>query len=201
MKSEVTLALEREIWDFTHKQSTFGCFEVTIGWFGNQRVDFMTYNTNNEFRCYEIKTSKSDFFSKSKTTFVGHYNYFVLTAELFNEVKGEIKKGVGIYVGGRGLIKKARRQELIVDRNVLMSSMIRSLCREFAKQMDSGNPTKIEIYNREIAQHKRMAEFYRKDCLHMEEAVRKRFGRDWRNAMEIYNESGRKDVYRDCQEE
>jgi len=197
MKSEVTLALEREIWDFTHKQSTFGCFEVTIGWFGNQRVDFMTYNTNNEFRCYEIKISKSDFYSKSQTTFVGHYNYFVLTAELFDEVKGEIKNGVGIYVGGRGLVKKARRQELKVDRYVLMSSMIRSLCREFTKQMDSGNPTKIEIYNREIAQHKRMAESYRKDCLYMEEAVRKRFGHSWYDAPEIYNESGRMRVCED----
>jgi hypothetical protein len=35
-KTEQTLALEREIRKATVKQGVFGCFEVTIGWFGNE---------------------------------------------------------------------------------------------------------------------------------------------------------------------
>ena len=29
-KTDLTLELEREIWDATHKQGVFGCFEVTM---------------------------------------------------------------------------------------------------------------------------------------------------------------------------
>ena len=73
-KSDLTLKLEREIWEATRKQGVFGCFEVTIGWFGDQRVDYITYDTNGIWRCFEIKVSKSDFYSKSKKSFIGHFN-------------------------------------------------------------------------------------------------------------------------------
>lgn len=33
-KTEVTIELEKAIYSETRKQGTFGCFEVTIGWFG-----------------------------------------------------------------------------------------------------------------------------------------------------------------------
>lgn len=44
-KTEVTKQLEDAIYKETSKQGTFGCFEVTIGWYGDERVDYMTYNT------------------------------------------------------------------------------------------------------------------------------------------------------------
>ena len=34
MKTEDTKRLEMAIWNATNKQGVFGCFEVTIGWFG-----------------------------------------------------------------------------------------------------------------------------------------------------------------------
>ncbi len=82
-KTELTLTLEREIWRATNKQGVFGCFEVTIGWFGNERVDYLTYDTKGTWRCYEIKISKTDFRSKAKNTFIGHYNYYVMPQELY----------------------------------------------------------------------------------------------------------------------
>ena len=78
-KTEETLQLEKSIFRATKKTGVFGCFEVTIGFFGRERVDYMTYDTKGIFRYYEIKTSVSDFRSKSKNTFCGHYNYYVLT--------------------------------------------------------------------------------------------------------------------------
>jgi len=45
-KTELTIQLERDIWSATVKQGVFGCFEVTIGWFGKERVDYITYDTN-----------------------------------------------------------------------------------------------------------------------------------------------------------
>ena len=45
----------------------------------------MTMDCKGFFRCYEIKTSKSDFKSKAKKSFVGDFNYFVLMQKLMNK--------------------------------------------------------------------------------------------------------------------
>lgn len=49
MKTDLTLKLEREIWLATVKQGVFGCYEVTIGQYGRERVDFMTMDTKGIF--------------------------------------------------------------------------------------------------------------------------------------------------------
>lgn len=135
-KSKETLALERQIWYATKKIGVFGCFEVTIGFRGRERVDYITYDTKGIWRCYEIKVSKSDFYSKAKLSFVGHYNYFVLTKELYEQVKHDIPAHVGVYVGG-SCVKKPKKQKLGATEKVLKDSMIRSLSREAEKQIRS----------------------------------------------------------------
>ena len=198
MKTELTLQLERNIWRATNKQGVFGCYEVTIGWFGHERVDYMTYDTKGVFRCYEIKVSKSDFHSPAAATFCGHYNYYVMPRALYEQVKDEIPADIGVYCecqrrDGTAYeaepcvsVKKAKRRELTVDANVLKDSIIRSLCRDVGKQVASGNPTLIEIYKRELAEERRMAEYYRKrlDSLqeqydHLYATVLKTYGEDW----------------------
>lgn len=131
-KTEETLRCEREIWRATRKISVFGCFEVTIGWLGSERVDYMTYDTKGIWRCYEIKTSVEDFRSMAKLTFVGHFNYFVMPQALFDKVKDEIPSHIGVYVG-RWCIKRPKKQVLRVDEQILKNSLIRSLYREAAK--------------------------------------------------------------------
>lgn len=154
MKTEKTIKLEWAIRRATRKTGVFGCYEVTIGFSGNERVDYMTYDTNGIFRCYEIKVTKSDFHSNAAKSFVGHYNYFVLTRELYEEVKAEIPAWVGVYIGDY-CIKKAKKQDLsdkeykmrrsIGGRSaevtyswteMLKDSMIRSLYRDSDKMID-----------------------------------------------------------------
>ena len=137
-KSKDTKKLEDQIYKSTNKQGTFGCFEVTIGWFGKERVDYMTFDTKGVWRCYEIKSSVSDFRSKSAKTFVGHLNYFVMTEELYEKVKDEIPPGIGVYIGGH-CKKKAKKRDLGEDENVLKASMIRSLAREAQKYYRTKN--------------------------------------------------------------
>ena len=84
MKTAETVALEKSIRRVTRKTGVFGCYEVTIGFCGRERVDYMTYDTKGVFRCYEIKVSKADFHSAAAKSFVGHYNYYVLTRELYS---------------------------------------------------------------------------------------------------------------------
>lgn len=141
-KSEETLKLEREIWNATRKMGIFGCFEVTIGWFGKERVDYMTYDTNHIFRCYEIKVSKADFHSNNHNTFVGHYNYYVMPLKLYDAVASEIPDHVGVYCDS-GCVKRAKRRDC-VDTNILKDSLLRCLYREAEKVIKSENPNIIE---------------------------------------------------------
>ena len=189
MKTEKTLAFERLIWNATHKQGVFGCFEVTIGWFGSERVDYMTYDTNGIFRCYEIKVTKADFHSKAANTFLGHYNYYVMPPELYGKVKDEIPPHIGVYTS-ESCAKKAKRQDLGADAQVLKDSLIRSLCREVTKQINSGNPTLIEIYKRELAEEKRLAEYYRKQLDGVRHEVLTRYGANWDAGPVIFDKYG-----------
>ncbi|MBO0473261.1 hypothetical protein JZO86_06045 [Enterococcus ureasiticus] len=93
-KTEKTKQIELALWREKNIQGTFGCFEVTIGWFGTEIVDFITYKTNGEFRCYEIKVSKADFKSNAKLSFHGDFNYYVMPIELYEELKNEARKDV-----------------------------------------------------------------------------------------------------------
>ena len=113
-KSELTKKLEKDIYFSIHKQGVFCCFEVTIGWYGKERVDMLSYDTKGIFRCFEIKSSVSDFYSKAKKTFLGHYNYFVLTKEVYDKVKEDIPSYVGVYINGV-CVKKAKKQSVDKD--------------------------------------------------------------------------------------
>lgn len=160
MKSELTLQLEREIWNATRKSGVFGCFEVTIGFFGVERVDYLTYDTKGTWRCYEIKASKSDFYSSAKKTFVGHYNYYVMPASLFEEVKDDIPEHIGVYAG-RKCVKKAKRQPLGVDEQVLKDSLIRSLHRVYEDYVLGKDPNVVRRLRKQLEKERRERERYR----------------------------------------
>ena len=57
MKTPETIKLEKALMKSTELRRTFGVPEVTIGWYGKQRVDFMETNTRAIIRCYEIKVT------------------------------------------------------------------------------------------------------------------------------------------------
>lgn len=185
-KTKDTKRLETAIWKATKKQGLFGCFEVTIGWFGKERVDYITYDTKGIWRCYEIKVSKSDFHSKAKKTFVGHYNYFVLTNELYGEVRDDIPNHIGAYVGG-SLVKRAKKQELGVDEQILKDSIIRSLYRESEKILKSEDETVIAKMQRQINYEKRMYNEYYIKYWDLLRNVEEKYGTDWnKKTVETY---------------
>lgn len=157
MKTEETLRMEKSIRRATRKMGVFGCFEVTIGFGGKERVDYMTYDTNGIFKCYEIKVTKTDFRSEAAKSFVGHYNYYVLTRELYEEVKEEIPAWIGVYIGGC-CERKAKKQDISAKEykmrrsvggkstevsypwtEMLKDSMIRSLYRDSDKLIKARN--------------------------------------------------------------
>lgn len=136
MKTQLTKKLQDCLFKYTDKQGQFGCFEVTIGWFGKERVDYLTYDTNDIWKCFEIKISESDFNSKCSNTFIGNYNYYVMTFELYQKVKDKIPEHVGVLVNNFNTlesVKQAKKQELKIDSKVLFQSMIRSMQRDNAR--------------------------------------------------------------------
>jgi len=127
-----------------------------------ERCDYVTYcPSKNEWRMYEIKVSKADFHSKSHNTFLANYNFYVLTEELYEQVKSEIPKTIGVYVNGN-LKVRAKKQDLKVTESILKDSMIRSLCREFQKQYNSQDESIVAKLNRSVSRYKSERNKYKK---------------------------------------
>lgn len=167
-KSKLTNELELKLLEL-FKYKAFCCPEVTIGWYGKERVDFMTYDTEGIFRCFEVKSSKEDFYSKAKHTFVGHYGYYVMPLELYDIVKGDIPKHIGCYVlrnGDMYSIKKSAKQKLPISKTILYESFIRSLYRESLKYLSDGRD--MEIKNLKSENNKAKKEFIRYKDKYME---------------------------------
>jgi hypothetical protein len=85
VKTKLTLALEQTLYAYCSEKGYSAVEEVALpDDFGI--VDMLALRTDEqqqqEWRCYELKISKADFHSTARLSFVGHYNYFVLTAPL-----------------------------------------------------------------------------------------------------------------------
>lgn len=158
MKTQTTKKLEKLLSQKFDSRSEFYVFECTYGWHGKEIVDCIMYNCQREVCCYEIKQSLQDFHSKNKLSFFGNKNYFVMPYELYKKVEQEIYTNfpnVGVYVpiktpnyGDKdytydvydqlACIKQARKQELKADKEVILSSMLRSMQRDRVLNFDKG---------------------------------------------------------------
>ncbi len=138
-KTKETIEIEQMLIKLSRHNKQFGCPEVTIGLGGNQRCDFLSYAQNGDWRCYEIKTSIKDFHSKNLNTFVGHFNYYVLTPDVYKIVRSEIPRWIGVY-SGEALVRKPLRRALTLRENILFESLLRSVHREACKMWDNENP-------------------------------------------------------------
>lgn len=156
MKTETTKKLEEMLLSKFDRRSDFFVFECTIGWYGHEIVDCISYNAQREITCYEIKQSVSDFHSKNAVTFIGDKNYYVMPVEIYEKVKAEIPIEIGVLVAckripyteiderGRaweglrivpGLdelycIKRCKKRLLRADKEIILSSMLRCACRD-----------------------------------------------------------------------
>lgn len=150
-KSETTKTLEKLLEDRFNTRNDFYVFECTLGWYGREIIDCICYNCQRETICYEIKSSVSDFHSKATHTFIGNKNYYVMPRDVYEKVKSEIPKHVGVLIPIKhtwelkrkdlfedgfdmlGIIKNASKVELKADKEVILSSMLRSMQRDKLK--------------------------------------------------------------------
>ena len=161
MKSVLTEKMEHALVDKVSGSSTFGCFEVTIGRLGKERVDYLTYDSSSNWTCYEIKSSKEDFYSGHAITFVGTYNCYVMPRELYCEVQHEIEDWVGILLWDNNDLhwhKLPFQRELAVPEKDLFYSMIRSQAREVDKLYHYGDQDRIRVLEKQLAAANRRAD-------------------------------------------
>lgn len=166
-KTKLTKQLEQIIFNRMRKRGVFCCFEVTIGWYGSERVDMLTYDTKGIFRCFEIKSSVSDFYSKAKKTFIGHYNYYVVPQEVYDKVKDDIPSEIGVYIDGV-CIKRSKKLEVSEKTiHLLKDSMIRSLYRYFEEVVQNKDESLIKQKDRYISRLKYERDKYYQDCINL----------------------------------
>lgn len=151
MKTAETIDLERRVFNYAMANGQFGCHEVTLGFGGMERVDFLSLDSKRIWRCYEIKISKADFHSKAANSFKGHLNYYVMPHALYLKVQAEIPQEIGVLVpderdewhrqhGNLYSAKGAKRVPLKKEELVLYDSLLRSMHRayqDFMQQKDS----------------------------------------------------------------
>jgi len=95
------------------------------------------------WRCYEIKVSKQDFYSKHKWTFVGDYNYFVVPEALYEEIKKDIPTGIGCYTydgtkRGFKIVKKATKKKTRISESEIMHDFLVSNNRDSRRWLKMG---------------------------------------------------------------
>ena len=158
-KSQLTLEMEEALYFYGLDQGEIIIEEVSMPdeW---GIVDTLAYRAKpdgtHQWCCYELKVSKSDFKSTAKISFIGNYNYYVIPKSLYDAVKDEVPRNVGVMVylpfaieemvsesltkGSLSIVKKASKQELLVNEEQLMSSFLHSLFREVrkAKKLEKG---------------------------------------------------------------
>jgi len=141
-----TKEIENLAFPYLSKIGTYLCFEVGMpkehrGTGSDERVDLLSYDSKDIWRFYEIKISKNDFYSKCKHTFLGHYNYFILPKDLYENVKQDIPNHVGVYAvyehkNGHlymNFEKKPKKQQLQIDKDKLMYNFMQAFSREYQK--------------------------------------------------------------------
>ena len=112
------------------------------------RVDYMKFEPLNttvsgiekgDFYCYEIKSSAEDFHSKNGHNFIGDYNYYVMSSEVYQKVSAEIPFSVGVYCPSGGTlesVKQARRMNRKRSVTEMLLMMFRSANRDRLKSSD-----------------------------------------------------------------
>lgn len=108
MTKNLSDLLEKHI-DPANDSRIYWAKEVTFdyGTTHSVRVDYMKFCPLNnsvsgiekgDFFCYEIKSSVDDFHSVHGHNFIGDYNYYVMPEKVYDAVKEEIPRNIGVYV-------------------------------------------------------------------------------------------------------
>lgn len=126
------------------------------------RVDYMRFKPKNncisgiekgDFYCYEIKSCVDDFNSKNGHNFLGDYNYYVMTKDLFEQVKTKIPYDIGVLIPSDIIcesltsVKNAKR----INRKYSVCEMLLMMFRSANRDRQTNEPIKpFDITNEAV---------------------------------------------------
>lgn len=146
----LSLSLQRHINPYNDTR-IYWAREVTFDYATDHaiRVDYMRFKPVNntvsgiekgDFYCYEVKSSVDDFHSKNGHNFIGDFNYYVMTEDVYESVRNEIPYGIGVIVPDHKnhwgdwydmkSVKKARRKDRERPVSEMLLMMFRSAARD-----------------------------------------------------------------------
>lgn len=170
-KRQETLEIEEALTKDTRLKRIYGCEEVTIGFYnnghGNEIVDFMTMDSKGIIKCYEIKVTLQDLKSDAKKSWYGHFNYLVVSNELYKQVKGDFSQYIPDYVGvikGNSLSsdRRCKRREISQDQaEMLKESLVRSMYWKMIKYCNASDLKEQKKLNQKIRKLEKDREYYR----------------------------------------
>lgn len=136
----------------------------------------MTMDSKGIIKCYELKVTLQDLKSDAKKSWYGHYNYLVVSGELYNKVSDwdeYIQKHIGIIVGDcLESRRKAQRCEVSTETEIMLKeSMIRSMFWKMQKYKDAQSIEKQKQLQSKIRSLERENESIRESALKAERII------------------------------
>lgn len=137
----------------TIKRSLFVAYEVSIlsNWFdrakGNrsERCDFVSWDGNEHFVCYEIKITYEDFLSGNHISMFGDRNYLVvpneeLAARIVKSREFDWRFGILVYDEANDTFHVYRRTTVqkaikLADKQLVMEGFAKACARDFNKKL------------------------------------------------------------------
>lgn len=181
-KRKETLELEEALNKNTREKRIYGCEEITIGFYnnghGNEIVDFMTMDSKGIIKCYELKVTVQDLKSNAKKSWYGHYNYLVISKELYDSVEDwstYIPKHVGLIVGtGLSVIKKPVKQDIDTATELMLKeSMIRSIYWKIDKYKNASDLEKRKQLMSKLSKAEKERDKYYKETIGYDRLINK----------------------------
>lgn len=136
----------------------------------------MTMDSKGIIKCYELKVTLQDLKSDAKKSWYGHYNYLVVSRELYNKVSNwdeYIPKYIGIIVGEcLESRRKAQRCEVSMETEIMLKeSMVRSMFWKMQKYKDAQSIEKQKQLQSKIRSLEREKESTRERALKAERII------------------------------
>lgn len=136
----------------------------------------MTMDSKGIIKCYELKVTLQDLKSDAKKSWYGHYNYLVVSRELYNKVSDwdeYIPNHIGIIVGEYlESRRKAHKCEVSTETEIMLKeSMIRSMFWKMQKYKDAQSIEKQKQLQSKIRSLERENESIRERALKAERII------------------------------
>lgn len=136
----------------------------------------MTMDFKGIIKCYELKVTLQDLKSDAKKSWYGHYNYLVVSRELYDKVSDwdeYIPKHIRIIVGDcLESRRKAQRYEVSTETEIMLKeSMIHSMYWKMLKYKDAQSIEKQKQLKSKIRSLEREKESVRERALKAERII------------------------------